>query len=142
MPAVRDAIRAFLHADLPRAEQLRVALPEPEQTFVGAVFRGDRDVLGPALLRALPALRVEMDALSPAGRLSALRDVPVFLLHGRADAVIPATEAIANARELTPGGNALLVVTDALDHVHLGGGGAREQWRVVHAFAQAIGELR
>jgi hypothetical protein len=36
----------------------------------------------------------------------------------------------------------VLVVTNAIDHVHRGNGGAREQWRVVHAFAEAIAAMR
>ncbi len=141
--AVRDAVRAFLHADLVVAEQLRVALTDPaEREFVGALYRGDRDAIAPYMLRALPAMRDGMTALSPAGRISALRDTPVILIHGRDDAVIPAAESEANARELAPGRHVLLLVTDAIDHVHVGTGGAREQFRMVHALAVALAELR
>jgi len=80
-----------------RARQLGQAMPEPSRTLMRYV--SDRDVahLGRVLEPRLTALDLPA-ALSP--ERSPLPRVPVFLLHGAADSVIPASEMLALARRL------------------------------------------
>ena len=100
---LRDAVRRFLWAsyldgvDKPQAERefaalrgLARTLPEPSATLLKYV--NDRDVaqLGPQLQPYI-GLYVDAPALSPSR--SPAPSVPVFLLHGRDDNVIPAAES-------------------------------------------------
>ena len=71
------------------------------------------------LLAALAEAREALAALSPAGRLGDL-SVPVFVLHGAEDNVIPAAEAEWIARELPVGMLRRQLVTPALFHVDVG----------------------
>ena len=89
-------------------------LPEPAATLLD--FVNDRDVahLGPLLLPHV-ASHVEATALSPSR--SPAPTAPVFLLHGRHDAVIPAAESVYLAQRLrTQRVPVRLLLTDLISH--------------------------
>jgi dienelactone hydrolase len=124
---LRAAVRRFLWAsyldriDPPRARDeftalrgVARALPEPAATLLRYV--NDRDVahLGP-LLQPYVGLYADQPALSPAR--SPAPSVPVFLLHGRDDNVIPASESRYLADRLRGRVPVRLLVTDLLSHV-------------------------
>jgi dienelactone hydrolase len=123
---LRDAVRRFLWAsyldgvDKPQAEREFAALrgvartlPEPSATLL--TYVNDRDVarLGPQLQ---PYIRFYVDApaLSPA--LSPAPSVPVFLLHGREDNVIPSAESQHMADRLRGHTPVHLLLTDLISH--------------------------
>jgi pimeloyl-ACP methyl ester carboxylesterase len=68
---------------------------------LGQVFDGHLEAIRPALLGALETDKDTLAAVSPAGHLSAL-GVPVLLLHGTEDTVIPPEESLWLAHELPP----------------------------------------
>jgi dienelactone hydrolase len=124
---LRAAVRRFLWAsyldvvDKPAAVRefsaLRAyarALPEPSATLLDEV--NDRDVarLGARLLPLL-GYYVDQPALSPSR--SPLPTAPVYLLHGREDTVIPATESEQLAARLRGRAPVHLLLTDVLSHV-------------------------
>ena len=133
---LRAAVRRFLWAshldrvDKPRADRefaalrnLATQLPEPSATLLGYV--NDRDVahLGPRLLPYVGAYG-DAPALSPSK--SPKPSVPVFLLHGTDDNVIPAIESERLADDLRPYAPVRLLLSDLISHteadrpVHLG----------------------
>jgi dienelactone hydrolase len=88
-------------------------LPEPAKTLLRYV--NDRDVvhLGPRL-RPYIAFYVNQSALSPA--LSAAPAVPIYVLHGRDDNVIPADEARRLSERLRRVVPVHLLITDLISH--------------------------
>ena len=106
----KEAVRRFLRAsyldrvDRDRAERefsalrgLAMTMPEPSATLLAYVNARDVARLG-ARLRPYVGEYAETAGLSPAR--SPLPGVPVFLLHGRDDTVIPAAESERLAERL------------------------------------------
>ena len=123
---LRDAVRRFLWAsyldrsDKPQARrefaalrEVALALPEPSATLL--TYVNDRDVkrLGPRLLPHIEPY-VDAPALSPS--LSPHPVVPVFLLHGRDDNVIPAAESRKLAARLRGEVDVRLLITALISH--------------------------
>ena len=89
-----------------------------------------------ALLGALPApTRELLDALSPEAHLARLR-VPLFLVHGRDDPVVPFTESLRLERAARAAGLPVrLALVGAVAHVEGGGTGALgDAWRLWTTF--------
>ncbi len=116
----RDALRLLLQEK--HTESLRVGgyLTGDARTLYNHIVAHDRPALAPLVLRVLPSLRDLMANASPTGHLSGLR-LPVFLLHGAKDDVIPPSESRFVAQELGPAGHVHLLVTPAIRHVAIEG---------------------
>ena len=99
--------------DICIASATRRALPEPAATLLGYV--NDRDVarLGPLLMPHI-GFYVDAPALSPSR--SPEPSVPVLLLHGRDDNVIPAVESQYMADRLRGRVPVRLLLTNLLSH--------------------------
>lgn len=121
-----EAVRRFLWASyLTRLDQteathefdavraLESTMPQPASTLLHYVNTRDVAHLGP-LLRPYIATYGSAAALSPAR--SPLPSAPVFLLHGRDDNVIPATESERLAERLRGHAPVRLFVTDLISH--------------------------
>jgi pimeloyl-ACP methyl ester carboxylesterase len=79
-----------------------------------------------------------MRLVSPHDNLRGLR-VPVFLLHGAGDTVIPASETLWLAHDAPDGCVQNALVSPAVVHVELEGKpSAKDQWDLVHFMAQII----
>ena len=77
----------------------------------------------------------EFPELSPERGLRTLT-IPVYLLRGEADNVIPAAETLWVASELPQQTLQAALVSPVLSHIDLDAKvGAMEQWRLVHFFA-------
>lgn len=107
---LRDAILSYLEAsrldmvdkpkaalEFARATRLADVLDEPARTFMHYVNARDVAHLGPVLLPHVAGLGGD-PALSPAR--SPFPRVPVYLLHGTDDNVVPAIESTLLARDL------------------------------------------
>ncbi|OFV91914.1 MAG: hypothetical protein A3G76_13515 [Acidobacteria bacterium RIFCSPLOWO2_12_FULL_65_11] len=123
---LRDGVRRFLVAsyldrvDKPEAARefaalrdLARTLPEPAATLLDYVNNRDVANLGPRLLPYIGSY-VDASELSPAR--SPKPTVPVFLLHGRYDNVIPAAESERLADRLRGEVPVHLLVTDLISH--------------------------
>jgi pimeloyl-ACP methyl ester carboxylesterase len=79
-----------------------------------------------------------MDAVSPHGHLSQLR-VPVFLLHGSGDTVIPAAETEWLAKDVPRTELKAELISPALIHVSMEQTvSLREKWALVDFLAQVL----
>ncbi len=78
----------------------------------------------------------EMAELSPAGRLRSLT-VPVYLLHGEGDNIIPAAETLWMVHELPEPTLKAALVSPVLSHLDLDGAAptAGDEWHLLHFFA-------
>ncbi|MDP9267547.1 MAG: alpha/beta hydrolase, partial [Acidobacteriota bacterium] len=91
-----------------------------------------------ALLRSIARHTGEMAAVSPAAQLAGLR-VPVYLLHGEGDNVIPAAESEWLAREIPAAQLRATLVSPAISHVEAAGKPTlADQWRLVHFLARVL----
>lgn len=116
---VRDAVRAWLHEDRSRAWTLasQRTTAEAEALFL-RVANGQAGLYRPMLEDIVARSAAELAELAPRGKLARIQ-VPVYLLHGTGDSVIPPEETAWAARELASRPHRALV-TPLLEHVNLG----------------------
>jgi pimeloyl-ACP methyl ester carboxylesterase len=135
-PIMERAVRAWLHEDRASAWALasqRTTL-EAENLFV-RVSKEDTGAYRGALEALLARRAPDLGALSPASRLDRI-DVPVYLLHGSGDRVIPPEETEWADWELR-GREHIALVTPLIEHVEVSGTPrARDQLDLIHFMAQ------
>jgi pimeloyl-ACP methyl ester carboxylesterase len=120
LPVARDALRQWLHEDFDHARDTARALSPAGQAKIDLVFEHRVSELAPELLAEIDRLRPQLAAVSPSAVLDRVR-VPVFLLHGAGDTVIPATETLWLARDLPADRLRASLVSPAIEHVELHG---------------------
>ena len=150
--ALRQAVETFLlgsqltivnmdqaNATFARAREMAAALPEPARTYMGYV--NDRAVkrLGPVLMPFLNQAGVEDPALSPQ-RAPIPPAAPVYLLHGDADTVIPASETILLADHLRQqGANVRVLLSGLITHAEVDeSAAAADVWHLVRFWAEIL----
>jgi pimeloyl-ACP methyl ester carboxylesterase len=131
VPALRDALVSYLEAasdDIvdPAGARRRVdalrptaaALPDPSRTLMQQVLAHDVASLGRQLLPYVETLGGDA-ALSPSR--SAAPAVPIFLLHGADDAVIPADETrrLSQALHVSDVASVRTLITPLVGHAEL-----------------------
>ncbi|PYP93101.1 MAG: hypothetical protein DMG65_01890 [Candidatus Angelobacter sp. Gp1-AA117] len=117
MPAAREALRLWLWEQPDAAVKEAKAMNPAGQTEFDLLVH-HRDQLQRQLLHEIDAHRAEMDAVSPHGHLSAL-NVPVFLLHGTGDSVIPASETLWLEQDVPHAELKGALISPALVHVSM-----------------------
>ncbi|HYP87755.1 MAG TPA: hypothetical protein VEQ59_06370 [Polyangiaceae bacterium] len=118
LPAMREGFRAWLHEDQKAAREAARARTTPEAERLWQLLETQQlQTLAPELDALLEHQRAELAALSAAGHLQALR-VPVYLLHGSHDSVIPSSETDAANLELG-GAEHQALVSPLLEHVEV-----------------------
>jgi pimeloyl-ACP methyl ester carboxylesterase len=140
VPAAREAIRLWLWEKRDEARARLAGMSPAGRAFVEGLF--DRSV-GPVVASMVGEIDREREAISlvsPHGHLGALR-VPVFLLHGAGDTVIPASETLWLASEVPPDELRAALVSPALVHVEMTGEPPiAERWALVHFMAGVLAE--
>ena len=126
----RRALRALLWEDLPLAHAEAAKLSPRGQARMTLLFAHKTQSLTADTQRGLAAVQAELDAASPHFYLSRLR-VPVMLLHGASDNVVPPTETLWLERDMPPGVLQATLVSPAIGHVELDNTGAMDQWRLL-----------
>jgi pimeloyl-ACP methyl ester carboxylesterase len=117
LPVANSALDSYLH-DRPREAQHLAKLLSPAGRSVMATVlaHGAPDAqLAGFLNRVVPLQSAQLMAASPHGHLGNLQ-VPVFLLHGADDPIIPSLETAYLAQEVPPGYLRAKVVTKLLRH--------------------------
>jgi pimeloyl-ACP methyl ester carboxylesterase len=135
---IRAVLRAHLYEDKD-AEAAAIKLLNPAQVIEARRMMDAGSDSTRAMLRASETKHLaEMQQLSPDGHLRDLT-VPVFLLHGEADNIIPAAETLWMASELRATTLQAALVSPMLSHLDM----AKEptladQWRLIHFMAQVL----
>jgi len=118
LPAMRAGFKAWLQEDQKRAREAAKARTTPEADKLWQLLeRGQLQTLAPALDALLDKQQPTLSALSAAGHLKALK-LPVYLLHGAHDSVIPPSETDAASLELD-GTEHQALVSPLLEHVEV-----------------------
>jgi dienelactone hydrolase len=116
--AAHDALRLWLWEDFDAARAQEIRLTAPAKADIEALFQNKMETVRPQVMKEIDQHQVLMEEVSPAGHLNQVR-VPVFLLHGQGDNVIPPSETEWLARELPPEYLHAQLITPALSHVDM-----------------------
>ena len=117
----RDALRAWLHEDFDGARARALPLSPEAAATMERVFDRDSAALAPALRAEIERLEPTFAAVSPDAHLAGVH-VPVYLLHGAGDSVIPSTETEWLAHDAPPAMVRGVLVSRAIEHVELESG--------------------
>jgi pimeloyl-ACP methyl ester carboxylesterase len=104
-----------------------------------ALFQYQIERLRSRLLTEIERDKEKMARVSPAGRLSAL-NVPVFLLHGEDDTIIPPAETMWLAREVPRKYLRKILISPAVGHVDPAQTSLRDQWNLGSFLAAILRE--
>jgi pimeloyl-ACP methyl ester carboxylesterase len=127
----RLTLRTLLWENLPAAHADAAKLSPQGQARMALLFAHDTKSLVPDTQRALAQAEPEIEAASPHYYLAKIH-VPVMLLHGSADNVVPPTETLWLAHDLPPGILKAALISPAIGHVEVGGASAMDQVRLIH----------
>lgn len=135
---MRSGLKAWLQEDRKAARELAKARATPEANRLWELLEaGKLQTLAPRLDALLEAQQAQLTASSPAGRLAAM-SVPVYLLHGAHDNVIPPSETDAAALELGTARH-LALVSPLIEHVEVSkSAGLGDQLALVSFMAQLL----
>jgi dienelactone hydrolase len=118
--AARDALRSLLHEDFDAARERAKALSPAGAETMDHILSHDAAALAPQLLAEIDRLAPQFPAVSPSSRIAQLR-VPLFVLHGAGDTVIPSSEAEWLGHDAPRGLVREDLVSKAIEHVELEG---------------------
>ena len=141
VPAARQALASWLAEERDAARAIAAAATAPSRALLERLFEHRLDEVTVPFLAAVEADSAGLAAVSPRGRIAGLR-IPVFLLHGAGDAVIPPTETEWLARAVPREALRDVLISRALIHVEPGGQPTwHEQWELLHFVAAVLAQL-
>ncbi len=116
LAVAHDSLRDWLWERPSDAQALFPRLSPPSRETMEILLARRIDRLRPKLLDAIQADDAQFFAISPEGKLGALR-TPVFLLHGAADDIIPSTETLWLEKDIPKPYLRAALITPAFSHV-------------------------
>jgi dienelactone hydrolase len=111
-----EALRDWLWEEPEKAKPLAEKLSPRSRATMDALLSRRIDEVRPQMLSAIRADQAELAALSPHGRMATLH-VPVYILHGAADNIIPPAESLWLAHDLPHRQIRDVLITGAFSHV-------------------------
>jgi pimeloyl-ACP methyl ester carboxylesterase len=136
-----ESIKLLLSGNSQASEELAKTLTPAGQETMQRIYHKQREHFAPALLAEADKQKEQLAAGSPAGHLQSLR-MPVLLLHGSDDTVIPPTELLWLQRDVPKDQLLDALVSSAITHVEVGKVTLRERLALVHWMALVIRETR
>ncbi len=137
VPQARLTLRTLLWENVAQAHAEAAKLSPAGQARMAQLFAHDTKSLVADTQRGLAAVRPELDAASPHYYLARVH-VPVLLLHGSADNVVPPTETLWLERDLPKGVLRSALISPAIGHVEVGGSTVMDQARLIHWMAEML----
>ena len=133
-----EALRDWLWEQPEKSQVLLSRLsPEGRETMKILLAR-QIERLRPKLLDAIDADQTQLAAISPEGKLANLH-VPVFILHGSTDDIIPSSESLWLEKEIPGAYLREALITPAFSHVDPGKNSTwRDQLRLVRFLADVL----
>lgn len=116
MALAHDSLRDWLWERPADAQALFPHLSPPGRDTMQILLARQIGRLRPKLLDAIQADDAQLSAISPEGKLGALR-APVFLLHGATDDIIPSTETLWLEKDIPKRYLRAALITPAFSHV-------------------------
>jgi pimeloyl-ACP methyl ester carboxylesterase len=137
-----EALKILLTDDSKASAELAKNLSPSGQQTMKLIYRKQREHFAPALLAEVDKRSAQLAAASPAGRLNSLH-MPVLLLHGSDDTVIPPTEMLWLEREIPKNELLAALSSPVITHVEVGSKAPlRERLALVHWMALMIRQAR
>ena len=134
----RDALRLLLWEQVDDSRKQAERLSAPSRQKMDLLYKHDVEALDSEMKQAIVRHRADMAPVSPHGNLQTLR-VPVLLLHGAADNVIPPSELLWLEQDVPPGTLKNALISTAISHVSMEGEPSfADQFRLVHFMAQML----
>jgi pimeloyl-ACP methyl ester carboxylesterase len=134
-PLAHDALKLLLHDRGKDSEQLTLKMTSDGQRVMQNIYQKHRDGLTASIVAEINKRSDKLAAASPAGHLRFI-DVPVLLLHGSDDNVIPPTEMLWLKRDLPSDELVGALESPAITHVEVGSKvSLGERLRLVHWMA-------
>jgi pimeloyl-ACP methyl ester carboxylesterase len=140
VPAAHETLRLLLWEKVDESRKQAERLGPSSRQKMELLYNHQVEPLTGELHQSIARHRAEMAPVSPHGNLGALQ-VPVLLLHGAADNVIPPSELLWLQRDVPPKALKSALISPAISHVALGGEpSVADRWKVVHFMAQILEE--
>ena len=140
VPQARVTLRTLLWERVTAAHQEAAKLSPAGQARMAELFAHDTKSLVGDTERGLAAVQPELDAASPHYYLDRVH-VPVYLLHGAGDNVVPPTETLWLQKDLPAGVARGVLISRAIGHVEVGGSNWVDQWRLIDWMAGMMDAL-
>jgi pimeloyl-ACP methyl ester carboxylesterase len=119
VPAAREALRQWLWEQFDDSTQTAQGMSPAGRQELDRILH-HRDLLQPALFKEIERHTDEMEAVSPHGHVAGLH-VPVYLLHGTTDSVIPSSETMWLAKDVPPQDLRVVLISPAMNMIHVEG---------------------
>lgn len=133
-----DALQLLLWEKVDESKKVAEGLSPPSREKMELLYNHDVDALAGEMKQSIARHQAEMAPASPHGRLASLQ-VPVLLLHGAADNVIPPPEMLWLQHEIPAGLVKDALITPALSHASIDGKPSlADNLRLVHFMAQLL----
>jgi len=137
-----NALKVLLSGNGKASEALTKTMTPADQQIMQHIYHKQRESLAPAILNEIDKRREELAAASPAGHLRFLQ-MPVLLLHGSDDSIIPPTEMLWLERDIPKEHLVTALISPAIGHVDFGSKiNLRDRLALVHWMALMIHEAR
>jgi pimeloyl-ACP methyl ester carboxylesterase len=141
-PIADEALKVLLAGSGKASESLTQKMTPAGQQTMQQIYHKERAGLMPAIMSEIDARRRQLAEASPAGHLGAIH-VPVMLLHGSDDSVIPPTELLWLKRDIPQAYLAEALVSPAIGHVEVGSKiKLRDEFALIRWMAKMIREAR
>jgi pimeloyl-ACP methyl ester carboxylesterase len=138
----REAIRVLLSEDETASKKLAQILTPAGQETMRRIYQQQREYFAAALRAQVDKRKEQLAAASPAGHLESL-SMPVLLLHGSDDTVIPPTELLWLQRDIPKDKLLDTLISPAIAHVDVGDKVTlRDRLALIHWMALIIHETR
>jgi pimeloyl-ACP methyl ester carboxylesterase len=139
VPAAREALRLWLGEQPSDAMRTAQAMSPVGQQQLDHILH-HREQLQAVLLQEIDRHSAEMKVVSPHGQISQLK-VPVYLLHGSGDSVIPASETLWLAKDVPPAALKSTLISPAMNMIHVDGQRTvpfSQKWALVDFLSQVL----
>ena len=134
------AIRYLLWEQLDRSHAEAAKLSPEGQRLMKLLYEHHTEALAPVILANIDHYSAEMAPVSPHGHLAQM-EVPVFLLHGAADNVIPPSETLWLRSDLPPAMVRQCLISPVISHVEMGNKPKlKDELLLVHWMAAVLSE--
>jgi pimeloyl-ACP methyl ester carboxylesterase len=138
IPAAHETLKLLLYEDVADSKVAAAKLSPDSRLKMACLYQHDSSIFNDSIQQAIDRHTAEMAAVSPHNQLQSLH-VPVLLLHGAGDDVIPATEMLWLAKDVPDGYLRGALITPLLSHVDIAKEPPiREKLALVHLMAQLL----
>ena len=136
--AAHEALQLLLWEKVGESKKVAELLSPPSRQKMELLYNHHEEALADEMKQAIARHHAEMAPASPHGQLGSLH-VPVLLLHGAADNVIPPSEILWLQQDIPSGLVKDALISPALSHVSMEGKPSlADNLRLVHFMAQML----